>query len=113
MVRKTKVVVKENAQGGKGSIEVHHFLEEAELMGHGKMYAKVVVKPHSSIGWHRHEHNTEPYAIIKGEGLFIDNDGSKTVVKPGDVCLIEVGQCHSIENNTDEDMEMIALIINE
>lgn len=113
MVRKERVVHVDNLRGGEGSVEICHFLNEDELMGHGTMYARVIVKPHSSIGWHQHVGNTEPYAIIKGEGVFVDNDGSRTTVHPGDVCLIEVGQWHSIENNTDEDMEMIALIINE
>lgn len=113
MVRKERIAIVEGLRGGVGSAEVHHFLEKDELMGHGKMFARVILKPHSSIGWHQHETDTEPYAIIKGEGVFIDNDGSKTVVRPGDVCIIEVGQWHSIENNTDEDMEMIALVINQ
>ena len=113
MVRKERVETKENVRGGNGSIEFHYILTEEELMGHGTMYARVIIKPHSSIGWHQHVGNTEPYYIIKGEGTFIDNDSSKTTVYPGDVCTIEVGQWHSIENNTDEDMEMIALIINE
>jgi oxalate decarboxylase/phosphoglucose isomerase-like protein (cupin superfamily) len=34
-------------------------------------------------------------------------------VGPGDVCLIEVGQFHSLENNTDEEVEFMALIYNE
>lgn len=113
MVRKERINTVEGLRGGKGSVEIHHFLEKDELMGHGKMFARVIIKPHSSIGWHQHEHDTEPYAIIKGEGVFIDNDQSKTTVKAGDVCLINVGEWHSIENNTDEDMEMIALVINE
>ncbi len=113
MVRKDRVVTAENMRGGAGSVEIHHIVEKEELMGHGTMFARVIVKPHSSIGWHQHVGNTEPYYIIKGVGTFIDNDGSKTEVHPGDVCLIEVGQWHSIENNTDEDMEMIALVINE
>ncbi len=113
MVRKEKVVTVEGLRGGAGIIEIHHFMEKEELMGHGKMFARVIVKPHSSIGWHQHEHDTEPYAILKGEGIFTDNDGTKTVVKPGDVCVINVGEWHAMENNTDEDMEMIALVLNE
>ena len=46
-------------------------------------------------------------------GIFVDNDGSRTEVHPGDVCVIEPGQSHSMENNTDEDFEMMALIYNE
>ncbi len=113
MVKQERVVVAENLRGGNGTIEIHHFMEADELMGHGTMYARLVMKPHSSIGWHQHVGNTEPYAIIKGEGVFIDNDGSKTTVHAGDVCLIEVGQFHSLENNTDADLELIALVLNE
>ena len=31
----------------------------------------------------------------------------------GDVCLIQVGHWHSIENNSDSDLEFMALIYNE
>ena len=37
----------------------------------------------------------------------------KDEVHEGDVCVIEPGQSHSMENNTDEDFEMMALIYNE
>ena len=113
MVRKDRVVTAENMRGGVGSLEIHHIVEKEELLGHGTMFARVILKPHSSIGWHQHVGNTEPYYIIKGVGTFVDNDGSKTEVYPGDVCTIEVGQWHSMENNTDEDMEMIAFVMND
>ena len=112
MIRKEQGTLIQNLRGGKGSAEVFHILSEKELMGHGKMFAKVVVKPHSSIGWHQHRDDTEPYFIISGKGVFIDNDGSKTEVTSGDICVIEVGQFHSIENNTDEDLVLIALVVN-
>ena len=38
------------------------------------------------------------------KGIFIDNDGSRTEVGPGDVCCIEVGQSHGMENASDEDL---------
>lgn len=113
MIKQERVVEIENAKGGEGSIVMHHFLEEDEMLGHGTLFAKVVVKPHSSIGWHQHIGNTEPYAIIKGSGIFIDNDKSKTEVKAGDICVINVGEWHSLENNTDNDLEMIAIVLNE
>ena len=67
----------------------------------------------ASVGWHQHVHDTEPYYILKGEADFIDNDKSVTKVGPGDCCIIEVGQYHSIENNSDSDVEFMALIYNE
>lgn len=113
MVRKTDVKVVEGLRGGNGTVELHHIVSKEELNGHGTMYAHVIIKPHSSIGLHQHVGNTEPYYIIKGRGVFVDNDGSRIDVGPGDCCIIEVGQSHAMENNTDEDLEMIALVYNE
>lgn len=113
MVRKTDVKIVEGLRGGNGTIELRHIVTKEELNGHGNMYAHVIVKPHSSIGWHQHVGNTEPYYILKGNGVFVDNDGSRIDVGPGDCCIIEVGQSHAMENNTDEDLEMIALVYNE
>lgn len=113
MVKKNEAVIKENLRGGKGSVTLFPILSAEELMGHGTMYARVVIPPHCSIGWHQHVGNTEPYYIIKGEGIFTDNDKSKTTVHPGDICTIACGEWHSMENESDEDLEMIALVINE
>ena len=113
MVRKTDVKYVPNLRGGAGVIEIRHILSKDELMGHATMYAHVIIPPCASIGLHQHVGNTEPYYIIKGEGIFIDNDGSRTVVKPGDVCVIEVGQSHAMENPNGEPLEMMALVINE
>lgn len=112
MVRKTTKRVVENARGGAGTVEFHDILAPEEFNGHGRLYAKTVIKPHSSIGFHVHEKDTEPYYILEGHGVFVDNDKSRTEVGPGDVCVIEVGQGHAIENNTDEDLVMMALIYN-
>lgn len=113
MVRKTEPIEVKNARGGEGSVVFYHVLQEKELLGHGCMYAKVVINPHSSIGWHQHATNTEPYFILSGKGVFVDNDKSRTEVVPGDVCLIEVGQWHSLENPYDEPLEIMALVYND
>ena len=112
MVRKTKVAVVEHPRGVEGSVEFHHIVSEEELNGHGSMYAMAVLRPHSSVGWHQHVGNTEPYFILKGKGVFVDNDGTRTEVGPGDVCVIEVGQSHSLENPNDEELVFMALVYN-
>ena len=43
MVRHNEPIVKENLRGGKGHVVFYHILEEKELMGHGSMYARVVI----------------------------------------------------------------------
>lgn len=110
MVRKTEVKVVEGLRGGKGSVEFHHIVSQEELNGHGTMYAMLRIKPHSSIGRHQHVGNTEPYYILQGQGIFEDNDGTRTEVGAGDVCVIAVNESHSIENPTDEDLDLMALI---
>ena len=113
MIRRTQPREVKNARGGEGSVVFYDVLEASELNGHGSLYARVVVNPHSSIGWHQHVGNTEPYYILSGKGIFVDNDESRTEVFPGDACLIEVGQWHALENPNDEPLEMMALIYNE
>lgn len=67
----------------------------------------------SSRGFHEHIGETEPYYIISGHGTFIDNDKTRIPVGPGDACLIECGQGHGFENDSDEELVMMALVYNE
>ncbi len=113
MVRREQVEQVNGLAGGRGTATVCHVVSKDELYGHGRMYARVILPPGASVGWHQHKHDTEPYYILKGHADFIDNDHSVTKVGPGDVCVIRVGQFHSIENNYDEDVEFMALIYNE
>jgi mannose-6-phosphate isomerase-like protein (cupin superfamily) len=114
MVRKPELETRFNVRGAPGSVEFHHILSEEEMMGHGTLYARLVIKPGSGIGWHQHVGNKEPYYILSGHGKFTDNDGTVTMVGPGDVCCIECGQSHSIYNTSEtEDLEFMALILNE
>ncbi len=111
MVRKENLAVRREMRGGKGDVYLYHILPQEEMMGHGRLFARIVLPPGSSIGRHTHEGDTEPYYILKGQGLFTDADGSQTTVGPGDVCTIACGESHAIENTGDTDLEMIALIL--
>ncbi len=111
MVRKEKMEVRHEMRGGKGDVYLYHVLEEDEMLGYGRLYARVVLPPGSSIGVHEHAKDTEPFYILKGTGLFTDTDGSVVRVNPGDVCLIGFGNSHGIENDGDEDLELMALIL--
>ena len=113
MVRKAIITEVEGLAGGKGPAIVHHIVPKEDLYGHGRLYAKVVLKPHSTVGWHKHVGETEPYYVLEGSGIVIDNDGSRNPVGPGDVCTILPGQCHSMENTSDtDDLVFMALIHN-
>ena len=45
MIRKDNVLEVEHLGGGKGTAYVHHIVSKEELLGHGRLYAKVVLPP--------------------------------------------------------------------
>lgn len=96
-------------QNGKGLIHIKELTDQEGLYGHGRLFGHVTVAPGCSIGYHRHEHETEFYYIIKGEALFND-DGVQRTVRPGDMCATGYGQSHGLENRSSEPVELIALI---
>ena len=57
MVRKENTVAVEHLGGGKGTAYVHHIISKEEFLGHGRMYAKVVLPPGASVGWPQHVHD--------------------------------------------------------
>lgn len=98
--------------GGKGSVDVIQILEKDELKGHGRLFARNILKPGTSIGFHKHVGDFEIYYIVRGQGLFNDN-GTIVPVKAGDVGVIDNLQSHAIENTGNEDMEVLAVVLYE
>lgn len=111
MVRKTIERSKMNARGGNGEVFFQDVLTTEELRGHGRLYSMMTLPPGSSIGVHQHVDDTEPYFILKGRGIYTDND-ARIEVGPGDVCMVELGDYHGLENPFDEDLVFMALIYN-
>ena len=117
MIREVKPVEVEGLAGGHGKALRYEIIPKEELYGHGRLYARIILFPGSSIGWHQHINDTEPYYILRGEGDFYEGDSEngerrKYHVKAGQVCVINVGQWHCMENNSDDELEFVALIYN-
>ncbi|MFA9422219.1 MAG: cupin domain-containing protein [Sedimentibacter sp.] len=112
MIRRKEdlVTVSKNIQGGNGEVQVTELLEREEFCGKGRLFSKMVLKPGNSVGNHVHAGDFEAFYIIKGEGKLIDN-GEETRLYPGDVALTNDGEGHEFINDTDEDLEFIALIL--
>lgn len=111
-VRKTLSV--ENVDrigGGVGVTELHHLMSKDEFYGTGKMFAKVVLHPGNTIGWHEHIDEVEYYYILSGEGDFTNPDKSVSHVGPGDFCTMNPNQGHAIANTGKEDLVFMALIL--
>lgn len=99
-----------NRFGGKGDFKVTKVLELDQLQGKGRLFARNILEPGSSLGWHQHTGDIEAYYIIAGEGT-VDDNGAKTVVKKGDVVFTNNGEFHSIENTGAATLEFMALIL--
>lgn len=70
-----------NFRGGKGEIQIIHFLEveKDEFNAKGRLFAKNVLKPGTSIGLHDHVGDSETYVILSGEGLVNDNGDQRFI----------------------------------
>lgn len=105
-----EVVEAEKAAGGVGKIYKNMLVNASEMFGKGRMVARVVLPSGSSIGEHPHVNDAELYYILKGEATVTDND-TKTLLHAGDAVFTGNGNRHSITNNSAEDVEFLAVII--
>ena len=105
-----KVERVENMCGGKGHVIIKHILCEKELNGKCGLYAEVVIEPGCSLGYHEHHGESETYYILSGEGEYDDN-GTKRMVKAGDITYTPDGRGHGLINTGDTDLVFMALII--
>lgn len=98
-------------QNGKGILKFKDLATQESMYNHVKIFSTITLEPGQSIGYHCHDQETEWYYVIRGEGLFNDNNVKKIQVHPGDVCATGNGESHSIENNGTETLELVALIV--
>jgi mannose-6-phosphate isomerase-like protein (cupin superfamily) len=113
MIRKAseaEVVVNEKMRGGAGSVIVSHLAKQPELYDKSRLFAKLVIRPGCGIGYHVHENEMEAFYIISGVATYDDN-GETVRLNPGDTSITLAGQGHSIVNNGEEDVVLIALIV--
>ena len=114
MIRKEnecKVELREHMREGNGTVRITNFIaSNSELNDKGRLFAKITLDPGCSIGYHVHETDSELFYIIKGTGVYSDNGELKTVTS-GDVTLCPAGTGHSIANETEEVLELVAVIV--
>ena len=99
------------AQGGNGEIYFHDWLTKDEACGLGRVFAKLVIPTGSSIGVHQHIGEFEAFYVLSGQATV--TDGSDIfVLNPGDMNLCREGDFHGVENCGEEDLVLMALIMN-
>lgn len=113
MIRKNeefKPELRENMRGGEGVIELTNFVTAQELNDKGRLFGTIVLKPGCGIGYHIHENDTELFYVLEGEATYSDNGEIKTISK-GDLAICPAGTSHSVKNDTDKDVVLMALIV--
>lgn len=101
-----------NMCGGKGSVLLERLLDESVMKDQCGLFAKVVIKPFCSLGYHEHHGEREIYYILAGKGVYDDN-GQKRTVSAGEVLVCADGCGHALENTDLGNLEFMALILKE
>ena len=114
MIRKKeecKLELREHMRDGKGTVEITGFIAgPEELCDKGRMFSKITLKSGCSIGYHIHENDSELFYILSGTAEYNDNGEIKTV-SAGDVTICPAGTGHGVENKSEENVEIIAVIV--
>lgn len=113
MIRKhdqLKIDVQKEFRGGKGSVTLEHFMDNQMANGAGRLFALTTIPPGASVGFHKHEGDSEVYYILEGSALVNDN-GTEVTLAPGDINFCPDGNSHSIENTGSTDLKYIAIIL--
>ena len=105
-----KIEYREHMRDGEGTVEITNLATPSELNDKGRLFGKITLNPGCSIGYHIHETDSEIFYVMKGTAEYNDNGETKTVTA-GDVTICPAGTGHSVSNNTDEVVELIAAII--
>ena len=105
-----KVEFREHMRDGDGTVKITNFTGKEELLGKGRLFARITLEPGCSIGEHVHEGDSEIFVVECGCPTY--KDGNEWVeAKPGDVLVCPAETSHSIANRTDETVDIIALIV--
>ena len=95
--------VLENFKGGEGKFMPRIFDD-----GKCKIMRSRLL-PHSYLGLHTHENNSEMIYILSGTGKIL-YEGEYLPLQPGDCHYCPMGHAHSLINDTDEDLVVLAIV---
>lgn len=103
--------VRSNMAGGTGDVALRHMLLPQEAYGAGRLFAINTLPAGASIGYHRHDGEFEVYYVLEGTAK-VTEDGEVYLLHPGEMMQCGDGSSHGIENAGQEDLKIIALILN-
>ena len=104
-----RVEDKERMRDGEGSTHFTYLLD-GSTQKNARLFAEIVLSPGCSIGYHRHDSETEYYFILSGTGI-VNDDGTEVQIKQGDSIITGNGASHSIKNSGSVPLVFYAVIV--
>jgi mannose-6-phosphate isomerase-like protein (cupin superfamily) len=104
-----KTEVKEKMRDGEGAANFTYLVDAANEKN-TRLLAEITLEPGCSIGYHKHDKETEYYFIISGSGMVNDN-GNDIRIKAGDSIITGNGASHSIKNTGNIPLVLHAIIV--
>ena len=95
--------VLEHFKGGEGTFIPKIFDDGTCKIMRGRL------QPHSHLGLHTHEGNSEMLYVLSGHGKVL-YDGEYLPLQPGDCHYCPMGHAHSLINDTDEELVVLAIV---
>lgn len=96
------------AHGGAGEVLFRRIWEHDSFRTNWGFIDHCLLKPGTSIGYHRHDGMEEVYYVMSGRGRATVNDRTFEV-RAGDAIPCTLHGSHGIFNNTGEDMEILVV----
>lgn len=93
-----------NFKGGEKETAAKMFVDENNRILQGKLI------PGATIGFHKHEGNSEIIYIIEGNGAILEDDGQTRPLSAGMCHYCAKGEAHSLINNSNEDLLFFAVV---
>ena len=97
-------------RNGVGEILMVNKFGPDETNNKCNMVAELHVAPGQCTGFHAHNDDVELFYLLEGELVFVE-DGSETVLKPGDCTSTTRGSKHQIINRSEDMAKVLAVVI--
>jgi mannose-6-phosphate isomerase-like protein (cupin superfamily) len=98
------------ARGGFGTTELVQLVPKDQLPAKSRLFSLMCLDKGCSMGRHEHINETEVYYVVEGEGIINDN-GTIRPFRKGDCSVCPSGAFHSVSNENDETLKIVAVII--
>lgn len=108
--RQMEQVIVEHLKDGKGLAHLNMLKAEQHFDLPITLFAKIVLNPEDSVGYHTHTDDLEYYIMIEGELVADDNHEKEIVLVAGDVMKTGNGEGHSLENRSDRPAAFWAIV---